>query len=126
MLIDTFVNAIFLYDDKMVITFNYKDGTDTITFDDLKAALDKEKRGSDLDCLTAPNQSTNFDTETAFQNGGLFLYICPESLGIIGFPVFFYFQRQRNQADKSPEAYRAAVAALAWVQKPLFFEPTYV
>ena len=55
MLIDTFVNAIFLYDDKMVITFNYKDGTDTITFDDLKAALDKEKRGSDLDCSTAPN-----------------------------------------------------------------------
>ena len=44
MLIDTFVNAIFLYDDKMVITFNYKDGTDTITFDDLKAALDKEKQ----------------------------------------------------------------------------------
>lgn len=54
MLIDTFVNAIFLYDDKMVITFNYKDGTNTITFDDLKAALDKENTGSDLDCLTAP------------------------------------------------------------------------
>ena len=57
MLIDTFVNAIFLYDDKMVITFNYKDGTDTITFDDLKAALDKEKTGSDLDCSTAPDRS---------------------------------------------------------------------
>ena len=56
MLIDTFVNAIFLYDDKMVITFNYKDGTDTITFDDLKAALDKEKTGSDLDCSTAPTK----------------------------------------------------------------------
>ena len=56
MLIDTFVNAIFLYDDKMVITFNYKDGTDTITFDDLKAALDKEKTGSDLDCSTAPDK----------------------------------------------------------------------
>ena len=54
MLIDTFVNAIFLYDDKMVITFNYKDGTDTVTFDDLKTALDKEKAGSDLDCSTAP------------------------------------------------------------------------
>lgn len=54
MLIDTFINAIFLYDDKMVITFNYKDGTDTITFDDLKAALDKENTGSDLDCSTAP------------------------------------------------------------------------
>lgn len=55
MLIDTFVNAIFLYDDKMVITFNYKEGTTTITFGDLKAALDKEKTGSDLDCSTAPN-----------------------------------------------------------------------
>ena len=53
-MIDTFINAIFLYDDKMVITFNYKDGTDTITFDDLKTALDKEKAGSDLDCSTAP------------------------------------------------------------------------
>lgn len=58
MLIDTFVNAIFLYDDKMVITFNYKEGTTTITFGDLKAALDKEKTGSDLDCSTAPKEMT--------------------------------------------------------------------
>ena len=56
MLIDTFINAIFLYDDKMVITFNYKDGTDTITFDDLKTALAGKKTGSDLDCSTAPAQ----------------------------------------------------------------------
>ena len=53
-LIDTFINAIFLYDDKMVITFNYKDGTYTITFNDLKTTLDKEAIGSDLDCSTAP------------------------------------------------------------------------
>ena len=53
-LIDTFINAIFVYDDKMVITFNYKEGTDTITFDDLKASPAAEKSGSDLDCLTAP------------------------------------------------------------------------
>ena len=57
MLIDTFINAIFLYDDKMVITFNYKEGTSTITFDDLKAALNSKKSGSDLDCLTAPRRS---------------------------------------------------------------------
>lgn len=56
MLIDTFINAIFLYDDKMVITFNYKEGTDTITFDDLKASPAAEKSGSDLDCLTAPKK----------------------------------------------------------------------
>lgn len=61
MLIDTFINAIFLYDDKMVITFNYKDGTDTITFDDLKTALAHQKTGSDLDCSTAP--TSNLTTE---------------------------------------------------------------
>ena len=55
MLIDTFINAIFLYDDKMVITFNYKEGTTTITFDDLKTALADQKTGSDLDCSTAPD-----------------------------------------------------------------------
>jgi len=46
MLIDTFINSIYLYDDKIIITFNYKDGTKTITFDDIK--------GSDLDCPGAP------------------------------------------------------------------------
>ena len=56
MLIDTFINAIFLYDDKMVITFNYKEGTTTITFADLNAALATQKTGSDLDCSTAPNR----------------------------------------------------------------------
>ena len=56
MLIDTFVNVIFLYDDKMVITYNYKEGTSTITFDDLKIALADQKTGSDLDCSTAPKR----------------------------------------------------------------------
>ena len=53
MLIDTFINAIFLYDDKMVITFNYKEGTKTITFAELQEAI-SNKNGSDLDCLGAP------------------------------------------------------------------------
>ena len=53
MLIDTFINAIFLYDDKMVISFNYKEGTKTITFAELQEAI-SNKNGSDLDCLVAP------------------------------------------------------------------------
>ena len=61
MLIDTFINAIFLYDDKMVITFNYKEGTDTVTFDDLKASPAAEKSGSDMDCLTAPSYANTLD-----------------------------------------------------------------
>lgn len=53
MLIDTFINAIFLYDDKMVITFNYKEGTKTITFAELQEAI-SNNNGSDLDCIAAP------------------------------------------------------------------------
>ena len=52
MLIDAFVNAIYLYDDKLVLTFNYKDGIRTITLDDVKEAV-KNNTGSDLDCLGA-------------------------------------------------------------------------
>ena len=55
MLIDTFINAIFLYDDKLVITFNYKEGAKTITFSDLQDVI-KHKSGSDLDCSAAPSR----------------------------------------------------------------------
>jgi len=55
MLIDTFINAIFLYDDKLVITFNYRDGSKTISLDEVKTAVSSTFPGSDLDCLTAPS-----------------------------------------------------------------------
>ena len=44
-LIDSFVNAIYLYDDKMILTFNYKDGSKTIDL--------KEIEGSDLSASSA-------------------------------------------------------------------------
>ena len=69
MLIDTFINAIFLYDDKLVITYNYKDGTDTISFSDLKAAETQGNTGSDLDCFGAPKGKGH-------PLGGLFLLTC--------------------------------------------------
>lgn len=56
MLIDTFVNAIFLYDDKMLLTFNFKDGTKTITFEDVNNVLERADSGSDLDCSRAPKR----------------------------------------------------------------------
>lgn len=52
-LVDTFINSIYLYDDKVLITFNYKEGTQTISFDDVAEVASKEN-GSDLDCIPAP------------------------------------------------------------------------
>ena len=43
-LIEIFVNAIFLYDDRMLLTFNYKDGTQTVRFEDTLTADCGEKR----------------------------------------------------------------------------------
>ncbi len=52
-LIDCFVNAVFVYDDRIVLTFNYKDGTKTISLADLEC--------SDLVGLGSPQPyDTNF------------------------------------------------------------------
>ena len=53
-LIDTFVNSVYLFDDKLTLHINYKDGTKTVTFDEMKAALEEQAAGSDLDCRGAP------------------------------------------------------------------------
>ncbi len=52
-LIDTFINAIFLYDDRIVITFNYKNGTKTISMDELES--------SSLFDAPRPNKDYYFD-----------------------------------------------------------------
>ena len=55
-LINTFVNAVYLYDEKVLITFNYKDGTKTITFDEIAAKDAPEGNGSDLGCFAPPKK----------------------------------------------------------------------
>ena len=56
MLIDMFINRIYLYDDKLVITFNHKDGAETITLEDVETALAEAGFGSDLVSLAVPNK----------------------------------------------------------------------
>ena len=53
-LIDSFVNAVFLYDDHLVITFNYKEGCKTISLDDIMASA--QSHGSDIATCGAPNR----------------------------------------------------------------------
>ena len=51
-LVDTFINSIYLYDDKVLITFNYQEGTQTVTFGEATEVA-SEGNGSDLDCIPA-------------------------------------------------------------------------
>ena len=52
-LIDSFVNAVYLYEDKIILTFNYKDGSKTITL--------AEVEGSDLSVLGARKDESVFN-----------------------------------------------------------------
>ena len=50
-LVDTFINAIYLYDDKVLITFNYKEGTETVAFGEAV----KAEKSSDMSARGALN-----------------------------------------------------------------------
>lgn len=62
-LIEIFVNAIFLYDDRMLIAFNYKDGTQTVRFEDTLTADGVEGKSSDLSDSAGPFKSNDFTLE---------------------------------------------------------------
>ena len=64
-LVDTFINSIYLYDDKVLITFNYKEGTQTITFEEAAEAASKGN-GSDLGCFAAPENDVKSKDFMAF------------------------------------------------------------
>ena len=53
-LIDGFINAIYVYDDKITFAFNYKDGTRTVMLSELSDG----KNNSDLKCQGAPQKRT--------------------------------------------------------------------
>ena len=61
-LIDTFVNSVYVFDDKLVLTYNYQHGTQTISLEEIKSAL-----SSDFDGATPPNKVR---TNTYFFSGG--------------------------------------------------------
>ena len=51
-LIDSFINTIYLYDDKMVITFNYKDGAETVSLSE----IENSDLSSDLTASALPKR----------------------------------------------------------------------
>ena len=53
-IIDIFLNSIYVFDDKLVFTYNYKNGTQTVTLADVSAAF-----GSDLQSQSPPNKSSS-------------------------------------------------------------------
>ncbi|WP_156990959.1 recombinase family protein [Caproicibacter fermentans] len=77
-LVDSFVNAIYLYDDKIVLMFNYKEGSKTINFSDIEC--------SSLSAGAAPTK------DISFAKGEVCLLLCGKAW-YYGFRVY-YFIRQ--------------------------------
>ena len=53
-IIDTFLNSIYVYDDHLIITYNYKDGTETLTLKEIETAF-----GSDLKNCAPPKRQSS-------------------------------------------------------------------
>lgn len=69
-LIDTFVNSIWLYDDKIVLTYNYSGDNSRVTLDMVDAALDGQAAEcSDKACHTPPQR------EETLRNQGFFFFL---------------------------------------------------
>lgn len=65
-LIDCFVNAIYLYDDRFVLVLNYRSGATTVSFND---------RVCSVECVnSAPNNKTAY--RLYFSSVGGFLFFC--------------------------------------------------
>ena len=61
-----FVNSVYVYDDKLVLTYNFKDGTQTITLKEIEDAL-----SSDMTCV-APPEMPSFMDGILFYDGAAF------------------------------------------------------
>jgi len=53
-IIDIFINSIHVYDDKIAFTYNYKDGTETISLTDIEVALSSDFSDSSPPIFTNP------------------------------------------------------------------------
>ena len=56
-LVDTFLNAVYLYDDKLVLVFNYSGDNNTVTLRAVENAVNNKAKGSCLEQLSLPNHA---------------------------------------------------------------------
>ena len=63
-LIDNFLNAVILFDDKLILSFNYREGTETITFADFSQPdVPAFSAGSDIETVASPWKTPLLSTD---------------------------------------------------------------
>lgn len=92
-LIEIFVNAIFLYDDRMLITFNYKDGSQTVRFEDTLAADELAGNSSDLSSSARSGATVgkSFIYHNYYGRAAYAGYLIKASFNRLVLPEFVYY-----------------------------------
>jgi len=96
-IIETFANSVFVYEDKLVLTYNYKDGTETLTLQEIESFL-----SSNLTSMCPP-----YINKSQLNEFGFFC-LCQRNYILIfkprGFTVLwaFCFFQQFSQMVTSP------------------------
>ena len=91
-IIDVFVNSVYVYDDKLVLTYNFKDGTQTITLKEIENAL-----SSDMTCVAPPKPLKAKCFQGFFLFYSIFLYSC---LFLTKYERHEYKNGTKNQNEK--------------------------
>lgn len=110
-LIDTFVNAVYVFDDKLVLTYNYQHGTQTISLEEIESAL-----SSDFDGATPPNQKS----EPLSEWTEVRIFLFSERFGILkgGAAVIFDYERRIQALEARVQALEDALKKERAAQVP--------
>ena len=72
-LVDTFVNAIFIFDDKITLTFNYTSSRNTVTLTETQEAVAETESDNEFGCCAS--SSTTVRPKAQFSDGYFILFI---------------------------------------------------
>ena len=95
-LIDNFINAIYLYDDKIIFTFNYKDGTKTVPL----VECESSSVGSDTYCFGPPQKGHLYRVPTRDFFGKAVLFKSQAWRDATPFLVLFNFLHLINHQNR--------------------------
>ena len=106
-LIEGFINAIYLYDDRIIFTYNFKDGSETVTLAEFEAST-----GSDIKCVGAPQKEFEASTGSDIKCVG-----APQKPPRI-YPWWFLFCTHSSTSRSSEARAIRARSALRRSRKP--------
>jgi DNA invertase Pin-like site-specific DNA recombinase/TolA-binding protein len=104
--VDVFVNSVFLYDDKLVIAFNWKDGSKTVTLAELETAA------AEPDATSAEPDTATEAADTATEIGNDWMSLSGDNTTIFATPVAKLAPASAGLLNKDPTKSASAACTI--------------